>query len=48
VVEDGEVVPGKRMKVTLSSDHRIVDGAKAAEFLVTLKNLLENPLEMLL
>lgn len=48
VVENGEVVPGKRMKVTLSSDHRIVDGAKAAEFLVTLKNLLENPLEMLL
>lgn len=48
VVENGEVVPGKRMKVTLSSDHRIVDGAKAAEFLNTLKNLLENPLSMLL
>ncbi|MDZ7756320.1 pyruvate dehydrogenase complex dihydrolipoamide acetyltransferase [Rhodohalobacter sp.] len=40
VVENGEVVPGKRMKVTLSSDHRIVDGAKAAEFLNTVKNLL--------
>lgn len=48
VVENGEVVPGKRMKVTLSSDHRIVDGAKAAEFLNTVKNLLENPLAMLL
>jgi pyruvate dehydrogenase E2 component (dihydrolipoamide acetyltransferase) len=48
VVENGEVVPGKRMKVTLSSDHRIVDGAKAAEFLNTVKNLLENPLSMLL
>jgi len=48
VVENGEVVPGKRMKVTLSSDHRIVDGAKAAQFLNTVRNLLENPLGMLL
>lgn len=48
VVKDGAVVPGKRMKVTLSSDHRIVDGAKAAEFLTTLRQLLENPLAMLL
>lgn len=48
VVKDGEVVPGKRMKVTLSSDHRIVDGATAAQFLNTLKGLLKNPLSMLL
>ncbi|MDZ7771889.1 MAG: pyruvate dehydrogenase complex dihydrolipoamide acetyltransferase [Balneolaceae bacterium] len=48
VVKDGEVVPGKRMKVTLSSDHRIVDGATAARFLNTLKEMLENPLGMLL
>ena len=48
VVENGEVVPGKRMKVTMSSDHRIVDGATAAEFLNTLKDLLENPMGMLL
>jgi pyruvate dehydrogenase E2 component (dihydrolipoamide acetyltransferase) len=48
VVEDGEVVPGKRMKVTLSSDHRIVDGVSAAKFLNTLKSLLENPLGMVL
>lgn len=48
VVKDGDVVPGKRMKVTLSSDHRIVDGATAAEFLNTLQNLLQNPLGMLL
>jgi len=48
VVENGEVVPGKRMKVTMSSDHRIVDGATAAQFLSTLRNLLENPLGMLL
>ncbi len=48
VVENGEVVPGKRMKVTLSSDHRIVDGAKAAAYLNTLRQMLENPLGMLL
>lgn len=48
VVENGVVVPGKRMKVTLSSDHRVVDGAKAAQFLNTVRNLIENPLSMLL
>ncbi|TVQ02873.1 MAG: pyruvate dehydrogenase complex dihydrolipoamide acetyltransferase [Balneolaceae bacterium] len=48
VVKNGEVVPGKRMKVTLSSDHRVVDGAKAAEFLNTLRQMIENPLSMLL
>lgn len=48
VVKNGEIVPGKRMKVTLSSDHRVVDGAKAADFLSTLRELLENPLSMLL
>lgn len=48
VVENGAIVPGKRMKITLSSDHRIVDGAKAAQFLNTVKQLLENPLAMLL
>ncbi|MDR8390862.1 pyruvate dehydrogenase complex dihydrolipoamide acetyltransferase [Aliifodinibius sp. S!AR15-10] len=48
VVKDGEVVPGKRMKVTLSSDHRIVDGVVAAKFLNTLKGMLENPLSILL
>lgn len=48
VVKDGEVVPGKRMKVTMSSDHRVVDGAKAAQFLNTVRQMLENPLSMLL
>ncbi|MCC5915305.1 MAG: pyruvate dehydrogenase complex dihydrolipoamide acetyltransferase [Balneolaceae bacterium] len=48
VVKDGAVVPGKRMKVTLSSDHRVVDGAKAAQFLNTLRQMVESPLSMLL
>ena len=48
VVEDGEVVPGKRMKVTLSSDHRLVDGVTAGQFLNTLRDLLEYPMRMLL
>lgn len=48
VVKNGEVMPGKRMKITLSSDHRIVDGAKAAMFLNTLRQMLENPLSMML
>ena len=48
VVENGEIVVGHRMKVTLSSDHRVVDGASAAQFLNTFRNLLQNPLEMLL
>jgi pyruvate dehydrogenase E2 component (dihydrolipoamide acetyltransferase) len=48
VVENGAVVPGKRMKVTLSSDHRVVDGAVAAQFLNTLRGYLENPATMLL
>jgi len=48
VVKEGEVVPGKRMKLTMSSDHRVVDGATAAEFLNTCKQLLENPLAMML
>jgi len=43
VVKDGAVVPGKRMKLTLSSDHRVVDGIDAAKFLQTIKHLLENP-----
>lgn len=47
VVENGAVVPGKRMKVTLSSDHRVVDGASCAEFLGTVRRFLENPTSML-
>jgi pyruvate dehydrogenase E2 component (dihydrolipoamide acetyltransferase) len=48
VVENGMVVPGKMMKVTLSADHRVVDGAVAAQFLNTVRNYLENPVTMLL
>ncbi|MDR9387718.1 MAG: dihydrolipoamide acetyltransferase family protein [Balneolaceae bacterium] len=48
VIKDGAIVPGKRLKLTLSSDHRIVDGAKAAEYLNELKHMLENPLAMML
>lgn len=49
VVKNGEVVAGgNTMKVTLSCDHRVVDGALGAAFLKTLKGYLENPLSMLL
>ncbi|MEQ9105415.1 MAG: dihydrolipoamide acetyltransferase family protein [Rhodothermales bacterium] len=48
VVKNGGVVPGKRMKVTLSCDHRVVDGATGSEFLATVKGYLEDPLTMLL
>jgi pyruvate dehydrogenase E2 component (dihydrolipoamide acetyltransferase) len=44
VVRDGEVVPGKRMALTLSVDHRATDGATAARFLDHLADLLESPL----
>ena len=47
VVRDGSVVPGSEMKVTLSCDHRVVDGATGSAFLQTLKELLENPVRML-
>ena len=47
VVKDGAVVPGNVMKVTLSCDHRVVDGATGAAFLNTLKTYLENPVTML-
>ncbi len=43
-----QVVPGQVMTVTLSADHRVVDGAVAAQFLAELKAILENPLTMLI
>ncbi|MEM7655775.1 MAG: pyruvate dehydrogenase complex dihydrolipoamide acetyltransferase [Bacteroidota bacterium] len=48
IVKDGQVVAGKTMKVTLSCDHRIVDGVLGAKFLVTLKQLLEDPVRILI
>jgi pyruvate dehydrogenase E2 component (dihydrolipoyllysine-residue acetyltransferase) len=48
VVRNGAVVPGNIMKVTLSCDHRVVDGATGSAFLQTLKGLLEEPLRMLI
>ena len=48
VVKNGQVVPGHTMKLTLSCDHRAVDGATGAAFLQTLKQYLEAPVTMLL
>ncbi len=47
IVKDGQIVVGNIMKVTLSCDHRVVDGATGAAFLQTLKGLLEEPVRML-
>jgi pyruvate dehydrogenase E2 component (dihydrolipoamide acetyltransferase) len=47
VVVDGAVAVGQRMTVTLSSDHRVVDGAVGAAFLAELRRLLEHPLRVL-
>jgi pyruvate dehydrogenase E2 component (dihydrolipoamide acetyltransferase) len=47
VIKNNAVVPGSVMKLTLSCDHRVVDGASGAAFLQTLKSYLENPVTML-
>ena len=47
VVENGEIKPGWRMKATISVDHRVSDGAEAAQFMQTLAGYLENPVAML-
>lgn len=47
VVKNGAVVPGHVMKLSLSCDHRVVDGAVGSAFLKTLKEILENPVKML-
>jgi len=46
IVENGQVVPGRQMCLTLSVDHRVVDGAVAAEFLQEAKRLLETPFRL--
>jgi pyruvate dehydrogenase E2 component (dihydrolipoamide acetyltransferase) len=48
VVVDGQLTPRRRMRITMSCDHRVIDGATGAAFLKTLKQMLENPLAMLL
>jgi pyruvate dehydrogenase E2 component (dihydrolipoamide acetyltransferase) len=48
IVKNGQIVAGNIMKLTLSCDHRVVDGATGAAFLQTLKSLLENPVTMLI
>ena len=47
IVKDGELAVGNMMKVTLSCDHRVVDGAMGAKFLQTMKSVLEDPIRML-
>jgi pyruvate dehydrogenase E2 component (dihydrolipoamide acetyltransferase) len=47
VVRDGAVVPGKKMAMTLSCDHRVIDGAVGAAFLAELRALLEHPMRVL-
>jgi pyruvate dehydrogenase E2 component (dihydrolipoamide acetyltransferase) len=48
VVKNGQIVPGLRMNIGVSADHRVVDGAVAASFLAEVKKLIENPALMLL
>ena len=48
VVKDGQLVPGNVMKVTLSCDHRAVDGAVGAAFLQTFKSYLEDPVRIMI
>lgn len=48
VVKDGQLAVGLRMKATISADHRVTDGAEAANFMQKFKSMLENPLYMLL
>ena len=47
VVKNGQIVIGHTMKVTISADHRVTDGAEAAEFMVKFKAILENPMRLL-
>ena len=47
VVKNGQIVVGNTMKLSLTCDHRTVDGAVGAQFLQTLKTFIENPVTML-
>lgn len=48
VVREGAIVPGRRMRFTMSCDHRVIDGATGAKFMAAFKRIVENPLTMLL
>jgi pyruvate dehydrogenase E2 component (dihydrolipoamide acetyltransferase) len=48
VVADGAIVPGRRMRFTLSCDHRLIDGATGAKFMAAFKRIVESPINMLL
>lgn len=47
IVKDGNIVVANMMKITLSCDHRVVDGATGSQFLLTLKSYLEDPIRLL-
>jgi len=47
IVKEGQLVPGNVMKVTMSCDHRVVDGVVGSAFLQTLKQLLEDPVRIM-
>ena len=47
VVKNGEIVIRQRMRITMSCDHRVIDGAQGARFLQTLKSMLEEPTTIL-
>jgi len=47
VVRDGQIVVGHEMQMTMSSDHRVIDGAMAAAYLATVRKYLENPATLL-
>jgi len=46
VAEQEQVALRRRMRITMSCDHRVIDGATGAQFLQTLKGMLENPLAL--
>ncbi|HEV8597697.1 MAG TPA: 2-oxo acid dehydrogenase subunit E2, partial [Candidatus Dormibacteraeota bacterium] len=48
VIQDGRIVPGKVMRMTLSVDHRVFYGATAAQFMAEVKRLIENPVTLLI
>ena len=48
IVENGEITVAQMMTATLSADHRIVDGAEGAQFLIKIKDFLENPTGLIL